>query len=97
MGVGGMAPHFNFRTKQSPTVLVSNIRDIAFYGCSEIIRTKNFTVFAVYATIFGQFTVAFHFSNYTGEIDCFRKAPILNAGPSSKFVIVDHLKENQNE
>ena len=35
-GVGGRGtggpwqPHFNFRTKQGPTVSVSNIRDIAF-------------------------------------------------------------------
>ena len=50
---------------------VSNIRDIAFYGCSEVIRTRNFTIFTVYATIFGQFTAVFIFSNYTGEIDHF--------------------------
>ena len=59
---GGDAPiHFNFQTKQSPTVSVSNIRDIAFYGFSEIIQTRNFTIFTVYATIFGLFTVAFHY------------------------------------
>ena len=36
-------PHFNFWTKQ--TDQVSNIRDIAFYVCSEIIRIRNFTFF----------------------------------------------------
>ena len=63
-GQGDMSPlppHFNFRTKQGPKVSVSNIKDIAFYGCSEIMRTRNFTVFTVYATIFGQFMVDFHF------------------------------------
>ena len=48
---------------------VSNIRNIAFYECSEIIRTRNYIIFTVYGTIFGQFSVAFHFSNYIGEID----------------------------
>ena len=55
------SPHFNFRTKQGPTVSFSNISDMAFYRYSEIIRTRNFTVFIVYAKIFGQFTAAFHF------------------------------------
>ena len=54
-------PHFNFRIKQGPTVSVSNIRDIAFYSCSEIIRIRNFTIFTVYATISGKFTTAFYF------------------------------------
>ena len=45
--------HFKFRTKQGPTVSVSNIRNIAFNRCSEIIRTRNFTIFTMYATIFG--------------------------------------------
>ena len=71
-GVGGrgtIAPHFNFRTKQGPTVSASYIRDISFYGCSEIKRTRNFTIFTVNAKIFGQFTAAFH--NYIGEINHF--------------------------
>ena len=53
--------HINFRNKPGPTVSVSNIRDIAFYGCSEIIRTRNLMIFTVYATIFGQYTATFHF------------------------------------
>ena len=58
---GPWPPHFNFRTKQGPTVSVSNIRDIAFYSCSEILRIRNFTIFTVYATIFGKFTTVFYF------------------------------------
>ena len=54
-------PHFNFRTKKGPAVSVSNIRNITFYGCLEIMQTINFTTFIVYATIFGKFRAAFHF------------------------------------
>ena len=54
-------PHFNFRTKKGPKISVLNIRDIAFYGCSEIIRTRYLTIFTVYAIIFGQFMAVFHF------------------------------------
>ena len=32
-----------------------------FYGCSEIIWTRTFTVFTVYATIFGQSMGTFQF------------------------------------
>ena len=53
------------QTKKGPKVSVLNIMDIDFYGCSEIIReiirTRNFTIFTVYAIIFGQFVAAFHF------------------------------------
>ena len=34
---------------------------LLFYGCSEIIQTRNFTIFTVYTTIFGQIKAAFHF------------------------------------
>ena len=73
--------HFNFRTEQDPNFSVSNLRDIVFYKCSEIIRTRNFPIFIVYITIFGQ--LIFIFSKYIGEIenftlDCWR-GPILNA------------------
>ena len=54
-------PHLNFQSKQGPTVLVSNTKDVAFTECSEIIRTRNFTIFNVCATIFGQFAAVFHF------------------------------------
>ena len=60
-------PHINFQTKQGPTVLVSNVRDTALYGCSEIIQTRYSTIFTVYATVFGQLTHVF--SNFKREID----------------------------
>ena len=60
-GQGGHGPHFNFWTKQGPTDSVSNIRDIVIYGCSEIIRTRNFMILIVYGAIFRRFTAAFYF------------------------------------
>ena len=63
-GWGEHGTHFNFRTKKGSTVSSSKIRDIVFYECSEIIRTRNFTIFTIFpvhATIFGQFKAAFHF------------------------------------
>ena len=56
-GRGLYPPYFNLQTKRGPKVLVLIIRDIAFYGCSEIIRTRNATIFNMYATIFGLFLV----------------------------------------
>ena len=57
VGLGGPClPYFNFRIKQGPKFSVSNISDIGFYRCSEIIWTRNFTSFTV--TIFGQFMAA---------------------------------------
>ena len=53
--------HFNFRTKQGPKISFSNIKNIAFYGCSEIIRARNLPILNVYPTIFGQLMAAFHF------------------------------------
>ena len=50
---GAWPPHFKFRTKQGPTISVSNTRNIAFNRCSEIVRTRNFMIFTMYATIFG--------------------------------------------
>ena len=75
---------------------------IVFYGCSEIIRIRNFTIFTVYDTIFRQFMVAFHFfSNYVGKqiTSCwtFWECPILHAIPSEKFLFVDHPKEDLKE
>ena len=67
---GTIATYFDFQTKQGPKMLVSNIRDKGFQS-SEIIWTKNFTIFIMYATNFGQFMTAFIFSNYTGKIDHF--------------------------
>ena len=91
----------SFQTKKGPTASGSNIRGIAFYGCLEIIQTRNFTIFTVHATSFGQFSAAFHFSNYIGEIDhftlTFRKDPIFIAGPFEEFLIVDHPIEEHNK
>ena len=68
-GAGGHGPPTSIsKPKQGPTISVSNIRDIAFNGCSEIIWTRNFTIFTVYATVFRQYTAT---SNYIGEIDQF--------------------------
>ena len=81
-------PHFNFQTKQGPRVLVSNIRHIAFYGCLEIIRTRNFTILTMYAKIFEQFTAAFHFF----QIHKVNRS--LDVGPSEKvqYLTLDFLK-----
>ena len=59
-GGGGRGP-CNFQTKQGLKISISNFRDIDFYGYSEIIKTRNLTIFTVYATIFEQFMAAFHF------------------------------------
>ena len=93
-------PYFNFRIKQGPEFSVSNISDIGFYGCSEIIRTRNFTSFTVYATIFGQFMAVFFLTTQEKQITSrwtFSKGPIFNAGPSEKFLFVDHPKEDHNK
>ena len=54
-------PNLNFQIKQGPLISVSNIKKIAFYRCSEIIRSRNFKIFIVYATILRQCMEAFHF------------------------------------
>ena len=51
----------NKQTNKDPTVSVLNIRDIAFYVCSEIIRTRNFKIFTVCALIFREFMAVFPF------------------------------------
>ena len=71
-----MAPHFNFQIKQGPKFSVSNISDIAFYGCSEIIGTRNFTTLTVYATIFEQFKAAFFLTTWGNRS--------FHVGPSEK-------------
>ena len=64
-------PYLNFQTKKCPTASVSNIRDIAFCRCSEILRTSNVTYFTMCATVYGQFTHHFIFSNFIGVTDYF--------------------------
>ena len=102
-GQGSYGPsHFNFQTKKGPTVSVSNIRDIAFYGCLEIIRTRSFTIFTVYVQVLDNFRQLFIFSNYIGEIDHFT-LDILKGSDTyrwtsrKKFSVVDHPKEDHNE
>ena len=64
-----MSPNLNFRANLVLIVSVSNIRNISFYKCSEIVRARNLTIFIVNVTTFGQFMAAFY--NYIGEIDHF--------------------------
>ena len=58
---GLWSPNFNFQTKQGPKISVSNIRDIAFCGYSEIMWLH-------FWKIYGGFSF---FSNYIEEIDRF--------------------------
>ena len=85
---GASPPHFNFWTKKGPTVAVSNIRGIAFYGCSEIIWTGNFAIFTVYATTFGQYT-ALNRGNRSllVGISVNVRCLTLNAGPSKEILL----------
>ena len=64
-------PHFNFQTKKGPTFSLSKIRSIASYGCSEIIRTRNFTIFTV-LQFSDNLQRHFIFSNYVRKIDRLR-------------------------
>ena len=48
--------------------------------------------------VFDNLRQLFIFSNYIAEIDHFTlDLPILNAGPSEEFLIVDHPKEDHKE
>ena len=86
--MGQWFPHFSYRTKQGPRVSVSNIRNIAFYGCLEIIQTRNFTIFTMYATIFGRFPATFHF------FKLHKRNRSLHVAPSKKvqYLTLDFLK-----
>ena len=63
--------NFNFLTKQGPPVSFSNIRDIAFYWCLEITRTRNFTILPCMLQPLDNFWWLFIFSNCITEIDLF--------------------------
>ena len=69
-GTGGSCPLLQFPNR-TRSVSVWDIKHLTFYGCSEIIRSRHFTIIIAYATSFGQFTATFHFSNYIGEKDHF--------------------------
>ena len=66
-----MAPHFSFRTKQGPTVSVSNIRDIAFYSVQKLYGPETLQFLPRILQFLGNLQRFFIFSNYTEEIDCF--------------------------
>ena len=96
-GQGGHGPPIWISEQfQSQTIGI-----FAFYWYSEIIRTRNFAIFTVYATIFGQFTATFHF------FKLHRRTRSLHIGPFEKVryltldllksFIVDHPKEDHNE
>ena len=65
-------PNFIFRTKQGPKVAVSNIMEYCFYGCLEIIRTKNFTILPYMLQFLNNLPRFFIFSNYIWGIDHFK-------------------------
>ena len=67
---GGYAQKLQFLKQKRSNSFSFKHQDIAFYGYSEIMWTKNFTVFTMYGTIFG-LQWLFIFSNYIGEIDHF--------------------------
>ena len=69
--IAAPSSHFNFRTKQSPKVTISNIRDIAFYRCSEIIQTRNSHFLPYMLQFLDNLWWLFIFSNYIGEADHF--------------------------
>ena len=65
------------------TVSVANIKDIPFHGCSEIMRTRNFMIFAVYTA-----------TSRGWLFSCSRRNRSLHVGPPVKgrYLIVDLLK-----
>ena len=70
---GPWSPNLHFQTKQDPTVSVSNIRDIAFYECSEIILWTEISGFLSFMQQFlDSLRRLFIFSNYIREIDHFK-------------------------
>ena len=94
-------PPFNFQTKQVPTVSVSNIRILPFTGVQKLYGPEISRFLPCMLQFLDNLRRIFIYSNYTGEIACFTldflKSLILNAGPSEKFFIVNHPKENHND
>ena len=69
-GPGGpWPPHFIFRANKGPKLSVSNIRDIAFYGCLKFMRTKNFTILLCMLQFLDNLGRFFIISNYIWGID----------------------------
>ena len=73
-GGGGRGPwtlRFSLQSKQSPAVLVSKIRDIAFYKGLEIIRTRISQFLPCSVQFLDNLWRLFIFSKYIREIDHF--------------------------
>ena len=65
-------PHFNFQTKQGPTVSVSNIRDtgiLLFMGVQKLYRSEISQFLPYMLQFLDKLGQHFIFSNYIGEID----------------------------
>lgn len=91
-GQGGHdPPHFNFRIKQGPKASFSNIRNIAFSGCSETYGPKISKFLPCLLQFLDTLWGVFIFSNYVWEINHLMldllKSPILSAGLSEKFIL----------
>ena len=100
-GRGPWPPYFNFQAKQGPTVSVSDIRDTALRVFRNYRDQKFHNFYRVCYNFWTIYTSFFIFSNYKEKQIISRwtfwKGPILSAGPSEKFLIVDHPKEGHNE
>ena len=82
-------PHqLQFPNQTRSKNFISNIRDIAFYRCSEIIRTRNFTVPFFNFTIFGQFMAAFHFFKLNRE----NRSLHVRSSEKVRYLTLDLLK-----
>ena len=73
-GPGGPCtpPHFNFQTKQGPTVSVSNIRDtgiLLFMGVQKLYRSEISQFLPYMLQFLDKLGQRFIFSNYIGEVD----------------------------
>ena len=70
---------------------------LLFTGAQELCRSVlssllPFTIFSI-STIYGVFLFLLHWVNRSLHVGPFEKGPIVNAGPSEKFLIVYHPKE----
>ena len=70
-GQGGHALPLQFPSQTRFNSFSFKHQRYCFLWVSEIIWTRNLTIFTVSATIFGQFRGLFIFSNYIGEINHF--------------------------
>ena len=87
---------------QFPNQTRSNSFSFKHQGYCFLRVFRNFTIFTVYTTIFGQFTAAFHFfilrrGNRSLPIAPSGKVRCVTLDLLKKFLIVDHPKEGHNE